>query len=258
MEIYEAIEHIRDRGWVRVPDVYSEQLCESVKEEFYKRYEDFKEVQRKKNIEDSVKNATHHTLVLCREMLKLVDENKASPILEEYFEGKYILNTMGLSLIPPEGGVYTQNIHRDQRSFSGSSNLWINTLIMLDDSTSENGATWILEGSHKNPKQPDEDYFFKNAIRAEGKKGDVLLFDGNIWHSAGENKTNKTRHIITPIYSRPFIKQQLDYPRAFGPDFEKTISSHLKQVLGYNALTPVTLFDFYQSDEDRFYKKDQG
>ena len=40
------------------------------------------------------------------------------------FEGKYILNTMGLSKVPiKDKTVYTQNIHRDVRSFTGSSKL---------------------------------------------------------------------------------------------------------------------------------------
>tara|TARA_Y100001980_G_C14317816_1_gene139621 strand:- start:57 stop:635 length:579 start_codon:yes stop_codon:yes gene_type:complete len=192
-------------------------------------------------------------------MLHLLEHNKASDIIEEYFSGKYILNTMGLSSVPPNrGNVYTQNIHRDVRSFTGSAKLWLNTLIMLDDSNSDNGATWILEGSQTLPEKPDESYFFENATRVYGKSGDVLLFDGNIWHSAGVNNTKKSRKIITPIYSKPFIKQQFDYPRSFGFDFKENCNDHLRQILGYNALVPDKLEDFYQKDEKRYYKKDQG
>jgi ectoine hydroxylase-related dioxygenase (phytanoyl-CoA dioxygenase family) len=108
------------------------------------------------------------------------------------------------------------------------------------------------------PNKPDEDEFYCNAIRAVGKKGDVLLFDGNMWHAAGRNLTDKARHIITPFFSKPYIKQQLDYPRALGIDFGKTLSPLLAQILGYNAMVPVSLNEFYQPDEHRFYKKDQG
>ena len=129
---------------------------------------------------------------------------------------------------------------------------------MLDDSTEENGATWMYSGSHKFAEKPDEEDFYKNSVRATGKKGDVLIFDGNIWHAAGKNRSKNVRRILTPIYTKPFMKQQLDYPRAFGYDFIYNISDELKQTLGYNALVPTQLTEFYQPQEKRFYKSNQG
>ncbi|WP_281560431.1 phytanoyl-CoA dioxygenase family protein [Thalassomonas sp. RHCl1] len=258
ISVESALKQLAEKGWVLIPSVYPESLMKEIISEFYQHEQAFIDIQKKKGIADKVIDATHHTPVLCRKMLKLLEPNKTHPILEQFFDGKYILNTMGLSKIRPGGEVYTQNIHRDVRSFHGAEKLWINTLIMLDDSTTENGATWVLEGSEHSPEKPDEEKFFKQAVRAEGKAGDVLLFDGHIWHCAGQNHSREVRHIITPFFSKPFIKQQLDYPRAFGPDFGNTCSAHLKQLLGYNALTPVSLDDFYQTDENRFYQSDQG
>lgn len=258
MKLEELISVIDEKGWVLIPNVYTSELIQQVKEEFNKYEHEFVKIQRSKGMADLVVNATHHTFVICRKMLELLEETTVSPLLEAYFQGKYILNTMGLSQIPAGGSVYTQKIHRDVRTFTGSLKLWINTLIMLDDSTSENGATWLLEGSHKTPDKPKLEYFYKHAIRAVGKAGDVLIFDANVWHAAGENATKNARQIITPFFSKPYIKQQLDYPRAFGPDFARTISPHLQQMLGYKSLTPISLNEFYQEDENRFYKSDQG
>jgi len=258
MDNESALAGLIKKGWTLIPSVFDEELIENVKANYEKFKKTFIDIQARKGISKETANATHHTHVVCRSMLKFLEQTNTHPILEAYFGGKYILSTMGLSEIPPFGNVYTQKIHRDVRTFTGETHLWVNTLIMLDDSTCENGATFMLEGSHDGSDKPDESHFFANAVRAEGKKGDVLIFDGNIWHSAGQNSTDATRHIVTPIYCKPFIKQQLDYPRAFGPDFGRSISSHLRQILGYNALTPVTLEEFYQKDEDRFYKSDQG
>jgi ectoine hydroxylase-related dioxygenase (phytanoyl-CoA dioxygenase family) len=165
---------------------------------------------------------------------------------------------MGASFVEPGAPIYTHKIHRDLRSFSGDCRLQINTLIMLDDSTEENGATWMASGSHRADAAPSRETFFKTAERATGRAGDVLVFDGNLWHCAGENASAKPRCIITPIFSRPFVKQALDYPAAFGPDFGDLVSEDLRQLLGYNALTPTSLREFYQPVEKRFYKSDQG
>jgi len=257
-ETRKVLEALNEKGWALVPEVYSKSSVATIIEEFYQYEKIFLDIQEKSGIADKVIDTTHHTPILCRKMLSILESNKVSPILDAFFDGKYILNTMGLSKIKPNGKLYTQDIHRDVRSFHGAEKLWMNTLVMLDDSTLDNGATWVLEGSEHSVEKPGKDYFFEHAKRVEGKAGDVMLFNGHLWHCAGENSTDKTRHIITPFYTKAFIKQQFDYPRAFGPDFGNICSSHLKQVLGYNALTPTTLDEFYQKDEDRFYKSDQG
>ena len=259
MDVQSKLREFRTKGYCLFREVYPASLMEDVKEEFYLMEPSFLRIQEQQGISDKVVDATHHTLVLCRRMLALLEKNKVTPFLEEFFSPKkYILNTMGLSKIRPNGSVYTQNIHRDVRTFQGATELWINTLIMLDESTADNGATWIMEGSEKLPEKPSEEEFWDKAIQVEGSPGDVLMFHGGVWHCAGENRTSRTRHIITPFYSAPFIKQQLDYPRAFGPDFGESCSPHLKQILGYNALVPSSLMEFYQSDQNRYYKSDQG
>ena len=258
MNISKIIAMIETKGWARIPEVFNVKLIEEVKEEYNYKEKKFISIQKKKGIYNLVENATHHTILECKNVRIFRAQYNYSNF-RKYFEGKYILNTMGLSKVPiADKTVYTQNIHRDVRTFTGSSKLWLNTLIMLDDSTDNNGSTWFLEGSHLSSNKPARKYFYDNAVRANGQKGDVLLFDGNIWHSAGINSTNTPRHIITPIFSKPFIKQQLDYPRAFGDYIIKNCSDHLKQILGYNALVPSSLDEFYQKDENRFYKKDQG
>lgn len=254
----DRIEQVHQQGWTKFDGVFSAELIDDILEQYKQMEPEFIHIQERKGVAQLVENATHHSFVLCRKMFAFLENDIVDEFLTQYFEGPYILNTMGVSRITKDSKTYTQNIHRDIRSFTGSNKLWINTLIMLDDSTEENGATWLLEGSQNRADKPTEEEFYKKAIRATGKKGDVLFFDGNIWHAAGANTTELPRHIITPFYSKPYIKQQLDYPRALGIDFGKTLSPRLSQVLGYNAMVPVSLEEFYQPDEHRFYKSNQG
>lgn len=256
--ISKALKQIETKGWYLCKGIYKKKLILDIKDEFENSIKKFEKIQKKKKIFNKTKNSYHHVPLVCRKMLKLLNKNYAFDILEKYFNGKFILSTMGIARVSKNQGVYTQKIHRDVRSFTGDSKLWINTLIMLDDSTKENGSTWILEGSQKKNKKPNKNYFFANAKQIVGKAGDMLIFDGNVWHASGENRTKKSRNVITPIFSKPFIKQQLDYPRAFGYDFKNTLDQFTAQILGYNALVPTMLEEFYQKEEDRFYKSDQG
>lgn len=257
---YDEIDRqLADKGWAKVESVYDGALLDVIKGEIETALPVYERIQWENGVGEESRNATHHTILLCPTMLKLIDPNPLHDYLEHYFDSKYILFTMGASMVKPRGDyVYTQNIHRDMRGFSGPYRLNINTLVMLDDSTEDNGATWMLSGSHKHADKPAEEHFYRYAERATGQKGDVLLFDGHIWHAAGINRTDKPRTIITPIYTRPFSKQALDYPKAFGMNFKDRISEQLRQILGYNALVPQSLEEFYKVRDKRFYKPDQG
>lgn len=250
-------DEIKTRGWTKIENVYSHDVINNIKNEFDKKKHIFYDMQKKKGIDLESKNATHHTIIYCESLFGLLDKNIVDDILMEYFEGKYTLSTIGISEILPGNDVYTQKIHRDVRTFDKNTNLWVNTLVMLDDSTEDNGATWMLEKSHLSPEKPTEEIFFKNSVRATGNAGDVLIFDGNMWHAAGQNLTKKRRAIVTPIYCKPFIKQQLNYAKYFQKK-NKYLSEYQKQILGFNALVPESLDQFYQKTENRYYKSDQG
>ena len=91
-------------------------------------------------------NSSHHTHLTVPTMWSLLDNDIVEYVVNEAFQGPAIINTMGLSEVTNQG-VYTQKIHRDVRTNTGHYRLYLNTLIMLDDSTEENGATWIMLNS---------------------------------------------------------------------------------------------------------------
>ena len=63
---------------------------------------------------------------------------------------------------------------------------------------------------------------------------------------------------ITPMFCRPFIKPQFDYPRALGYDRAPEFSEFLRQLIGYNARIPSTLGEWYKPPQERMYRNDQG
>jgi len=246
-----------ERGWTIIENVFDSGLIDTVIDEFYNTRHIYDFYHECSGIKELVRNASHHTHITVPSMWRLIDNEVMNAYLDAIFQGHAILNTMGLSAVT-SAGVYTQNIHRDVRTNTGAYPLWLNMLIMLDDSTEENGATWLLERSQNREDAPTKEEFFGHAVRAVGKKGDLLIFDCNLWHCAGQNMTDSTRHIITPFFSRPFIKQQIDLPRVYGEDFGCKVSPRLQQWMGYHARTPTSLGEFYQKNEDRFYKSNQG
>ena len=84
------------------------------------------------------------------------------------------------------------------------------------------------------------------------------MFNSNLWHAGGDNQTDQPRRSVTPMYCKPFMKQQFDYPRAVGYARADALSDHARQVVGFNARTPASLDEWYQPPAKRMYRNDQG
>ena len=153
---------------------------------------------------------------------------KLDPYIEPYFGGKYILNAFGGNILT-KGISYASDIHRDIRTFSDQMPLMLNTIVMLNDFTADNGATWLMSGGHEWPNKPPEQAFANDAFQIIAPAGSVVMFNSNLWHRAGENKTNKPRRSVTPMFSKPFYKPQFNYTLQFA---QESHSEYIKQVLG--------------------------
>jgi Phytanoyl-CoA dioxygenase (PhyH) len=245
-------------GWFMLEAAIDSIFIERLRQDLESAYATCREIQLKNGIGEKTDGTVHHILGLAPSFLELLERRYLVEYIEHYFGGLFILNSFGGVINLPLKRSYVNNIHRDVRTWTGSYRLMINMLVMLDDFTEANGATWLLPGSHHGAERICEAAFFQNAIRAVGSSGSILLFDSNIWHCAGENKTDKFRRALTLSFSRPLMKQQLDYPRCLGYDQVDKLSDWLKQVVGYNSRIPTNLDEWYQPIEKRLYKADQG
>mgnify|MGYP000385921044 FL=1 len=176
---------------------------------------------------------------------------------ESFFDSKCIINSFsGLDNLPNQPN-FSAIVHRDLRFYSGDFPIMLNCLLMVDDFTIENGGTYLLPYSHLNKRKPSDEEFFQTAIQAVGKKGDMLIFNANVWHSSAPNTTQDHRRAIPITVSKSFMKQLLDYPRAIGYDKIDEFSFELQQLLGYHSRVPASLDEWYQPEDKRFYKKNQ-
>jgi ectoine hydroxylase-related dioxygenase (phytanoyl-CoA dioxygenase family) len=176
---------------------------------------------------------------------------------DNFFESKCILNSFSALDNLPNQPNFSAIVHRDLRFYSGDCPIMINCLVMVDDFTVENGGTYLLAKSHLEKRKPSDDEFFANADQATGKKGDILIFNANVWHSSAPNKTQEHRRAIPITISKSFMKQLLDYPRAIGYDKIDKFDYEFQQLLGYHSRVPSSLDEWYQSEDKRFYKKNQ-
>lgn len=176
---------------------------------------------------------------------------------ENYFNSKCILNSFSALDNLPNQPNFSAIVHRDLRFYSNNFPIMINCLLMIDDFTIENGGTYLLPYSHLEERKPDDAEFFSKAIQATGKRGDLLIFDSNVWHSSAPNTTQDHRKAVPITITKSFMKQLLDYPRAIGYNKMDDFNLELQQLLGYHSRVPASLDEWYQPEDKRFYKKGQ-
>jgi ectoine hydroxylase-related dioxygenase (phytanoyl-CoA dioxygenase family) len=160
------------------------------------------------------------------------------------------------SSMPPNKSNFSKRIHVDSPRYI-SENYFTNTgaMIIVDDFTEENGATWYLPGSHTMKEAPTEEYFFANAKRLIAKAGSIFFLNSRVWHAGGDNFTNEWRHSFTMNICKPWMKQRVDIPRALEGMDLTSLSDVAKQKLGFFAQVPASYDEFYAPPELRKYKQ---
>ncbi len=148
--------------------------------------------------------------------------------------------------------------HKDfPKDFISTKLISFNALIAIDAFDAVTGGTWIVPGSHRFAEMPSEQYIEKNAIQLVAPAGAVVFFDSHLWHKGGANRTNQIRRAINQQYTRPFIKQQLDYPAFLSSVVDP--ESKLAQLLGFWSRPPKGVAEYRVGDpSQRTYRAGQG
>jgi ectoine hydroxylase-related dioxygenase (phytanoyl-CoA dioxygenase family) len=249
---------MENKGWIIYENAVDGPFIVEINNSLEEAYEVRRQIQIKNGIGGDMNGTLHHLVERGSPSLKFLEEKFCESEIKHFLKGNYILNSFGAVINMKDERPYVQNIHRDIRSFTGDFKLMILMMVVLDDFTEENGATYLLSGSHKDEQKPDEQYFYQNSERALAKKGSLIVFDANLWHAAGKNFTNFQRRALTMAFTRPFFKQQMDYPRLLGYDFRENLTEDLRQVIGYNSRLPENLDEYYQPIQKRMYQPNQG
>ncbi|MGE8297950.1 MAG: phytanoyl-CoA dioxygenase family protein [Sphingobacterium paramultivorum] len=245
-------------GWVIYENALNEELITQIINDLEPAYLQRREIQTQNGIETNMEGTLHHLLECDNFSLHFLEQMFCDKEIRFFLGGNYILNGFSAVINMKNDRPYVQNIHRDLRSFTGNMKMMIQMIVLLDHFTEENGATYLLSGSHKEDIKPSEEYFYKYADRAITKKGSIILFDSNLWHAAGKNYTENARKVLTLSFTKPFFKPMFDFPRYLGYEFGESLSESLRQVVGYNARIPSDLYEFYQPPHKRMYLSSQG
>ena len=152
---------------------------------------------------------------------------------------KIQLNITQLITIMP--GQDAQPLHRDRFVWGGDDSGGVipegiepqcNGIWAVEDFTEENGATHVVPGSHKWPftRQARRD----ESVQAVMKAGSVLLYNGTVIHSGGENRSTAARKALNVTYTLGWLRQEENQYLSCPPEIARHFDQQLTDLIGYS------------------------
>jgi hypothetical protein len=115
-------------------------------------------------------------------------------------------------------------------------NAVFNSIWLLDDFTTENGATRYVPGSHRSGKLPQAVLGDLRA-RHPGERlvlaaaGDVILMNAHLWHGGTANRSDAPRRSLHAFFVRGDLPQQQYQKRLLRPETQAGLSAELRRIL---------------------------
>jgi ectoine hydroxylase-related dioxygenase (phytanoyl-CoA dioxygenase family) len=126
----------------------------------------------------------------------------------------------------------------------------VNWLVAVDGSGPDNGATWLVPGSHRCVvRDPDPYELAELAVQPSLRPGDMLAFDARIWHCAGHNGSGQARRLIKVEFVQPWLRPQLEYARSIRQQVLGRLTPQARRSIG--APPPASIEEFWLAAEGR-------
>jgi ectoine hydroxylase-related dioxygenase (phytanoyl-CoA dioxygenase family) len=198
--------------------------------------------------------------LLCRDPMfgHLLEDQSLQELVAPLLGASWILYAFTSSSLPPRGTNYGNRIHVDSPRWVPGYSFNVGVMWALDDFTDDNGATQVLPGSHHSADAPSAEFFERHFVRLTCAAGSMILFDGRLFHRAGDNRTGAWRHALTLNACRSFMKQRFDWVRFVPAAIADQLNPQARRLIGFDTRLPTSLEEFFVPEERRLYKSGQG
>jgi hypothetical protein len=113
----------------------------------------------------------------------------------------------------------SQPLHVDAGALPDERGYWVcNTVWLLDDFRTDNGALRVVPGSHRRGRRPqdvlaDPRELHPDEVLVTGRAGDLVVMNSHLWHGGTANRTARPRLALHAFYCR-WDKPQQQYQKA--------------------------------------------
>lgn len=157
------------------------------------------------------------------------------PVAEAVLDRELLLSSLTAITLAP--GQEAQPMHEDTQQIPlprPHAPIAINALWALTDFTEENGATRIVPGSHRYDAAPEYGGQY-DTIAAQMPAGSVMIFDSQLWHAGGANRTDRRRFALSCYYCAGWLRQQENLQLGIPLETTRAFPRRLQELCGYSV-----------------------
>jgi ectoine hydroxylase-related dioxygenase (phytanoyl-CoA dioxygenase family) len=168
--------------------------------------------------------------------LRLATDPTLLQLAQRVFGSEYVLTQQNGILNRPERDNYQAKWHRDlsYQHWTSTKPLAINALYCIDEFTADNGATFVLPGTHHVEAFPTDKFVSKFELQLTAPAGSYLILDAMLFHRAGINRSKSVRRAVNHLIGLPFMAQQIDFPSAIARAGKLNVKDeNTRKYLGY-------------------------
>ena len=131
----------------------------------------------------------------------------------------------------------SQPLHADSGAVADEQGYWVcNSVWMLDDFTTENGAIRMIPGSHQWRRLPQDSLAdpiapHPDEVLLTGRAGTVVVMNAHMWHGATANRTSGKRRAMHAFYTRHDKPQQQYQKKLLSAAVQARLSPDLRKLL---------------------------
>lgn len=170
--------------------------------------------------------------------------------LSKIFKTGFVLVSQNGLLNRPNKQFYQTFYHRDlnYNHWVCSKPLAVTAILALVDFTPENGATFIVPGSHLISAFPDDNFVNKHEKQMCVRAGQYVIINSMTFHRASFNQSDHVRVGMAHVIAEPFFAQQISIPKMFEKKgYKRPEDGFLANFLGYRWGTMDSVIDWRKS-----------
>jgi hypothetical protein len=238
------LEFLSKNGYLVIPNAVPEEFCDQL----YKRIFELAEAERNSDKGGYIyglgnSQRIYHLIAKDKLFWKALTHPLILELMDYFFErdtlhDRYYLTSYHANILNP--GAEPQILHVDA-AVPEPLPQWIvraNSNILLQDYTSENGATEIVPGSHlfnRKPTREDIEKFPLHSI--EAKKGSLIVWHGHLWHRSGKNSSKLPRAALLGTFCASHFREMCleENPYLnYNPLTIESLPSDIKNIMGWS------------------------
>jgi ectoine hydroxylase-related dioxygenase (phytanoyl-CoA dioxygenase family) len=149
---------------------------------------------------------------------------------------EFKLSSLNVRVAGPNSNC-AQPLHADSSAVADDRGYWVcNSVWMLDDFTTQNGAIRMVPGSHKFGQLPQEALDdplapHPHELLLTGRAGTVVVMNAHMWHGATANRTSGQRRAMHAFYTRRDKPQQQYQKKLLSAGVQARLSPSLRKLL---------------------------